>query len=324
MSPASARPDQGVELFGDRLARLVAIRRSQLVIGLDPDPAHLWPAAVAEVGGATAAGSKVGGADVELAANAVVRHCELVVDAVAAECVAVKLQVACFERLGAPGWRALSDVAAAARERGLLVIADAKRGDIAVTAEAYGDAFLGQTPTPFGAVDGLGADAMTANPLLGADSMTPLIGAARQRGAGVFVLVRTSNPGARDLQDRSLESGETVSDVLAQMVRELGEAGIGDAGLADVGAVVGATVPARLEQLRSRMPHTIVLLPGVGAQGGRIEDLAAAFAPHPAAGLIAVSRGIVSAHEKAGGDPAQAARVEARRLRDQAWAVSGG
>jgi orotidine-5'-phosphate decarboxylase len=151
-----------------------------------------------------------------------------------------------------------------------------------------------------------------------------MIDAARQRRGGIFVLVRTSNPGAADLQDRRLEGAGTVSDSIARTVTELGAAGVGSAGLADVGAVVGATVPSRLEELRGQMPQAIVLLAGVGAQGGRVEDLAAAFAPHRAAGLVSSSRGLVGAHEQAGGDPADAARAEAARLRERAWAVSAG
>ena len=236
--------------------------------------------------------------------------------------MAVKLQVACFERLGAPGWAALGQVVAIAHAAGLLVIADAKRGDIGVTAAAYAQAFFGETPTPFGAVRGLGADAITVNPLLGVDSLEPFVTAARARGAGLLVLVRTSNPGAADIQELALASGEPVSDRLADIVAELGAPGIGAAGLSDIGAVVGATAPGRLEALRVRMPHTIFLLPGVGAQGARIEELAPAFTPGRAGGLISASRGIVNAYEKAGGDPAMAARDEAARLRELAWSLS--
>jgi orotidine-5'-phosphate decarboxylase len=256
------------------------------------------------------------------AAHAVEIHCGLVIDAVCEHCVGVKLQVACFERLGAAGWDALSRVAARARERGLLVIADAKRGDIDVTAAAYGQAFFGETDTPFGPVPGLGADALTANPLLGVDSLVPLLAAARGRGAGLFVLVRTSNPGAADVQELALGDGRLVSDRLAEIVTELGSDGVGSAGIADVGAVVGATAPERIGTLRESMPHASFLIPGVGAQGGAVQDLAPAFAPGRAGGLIAVSRGIVNAYDRIGGDPAAAAAGEAARLRELAWALA--
>jgi orotidine-5'-phosphate decarboxylase len=217
---------------------------------------------------------------------------------------------------------ALQEVARRAREHELLVIADAKRGDIDFTGKAYAQAFLGETPTVYGPVHGLEADALTINPLLGSDSLTPFVDSGRKRGAGLFVLVRTSNPGAADLQDLELAAGGTVSDRLAGMVSELGAPGIGASGLSDVGAVVGATAPHKLAALRELMPSAVFLLPGVGAQGGQVEQLAAAFAPGPGGGLIAASRGIVDAYRQAGGDPATAAAGEAARLRELAWNVA--
>jgi orotidine-5'-phosphate decarboxylase len=307
-----------MQSFGDRLASRVAERASQLVLGLDPDPARLWPRAIELAGGA----GDPPAPPAARASLAMAIHCTLAIEAAGEQCVAVKLQVACFERLGAPGWAALSEVVERAREHELLVIADAKRGDIDVSAAAYGQAFFGETPTVFGAVPGIGADALTVNPLLGADSLTPLVKAARGGGGGLFVLVRTSNPGAADLQELALAGGGSVSERLAELVAELGAASIGREGLADVGAVVGATAPERLERLRQLMPAAVFLLPGVGAQGGRVEDLAPAFAPGPAGGLIAASRGIVGAHERDGGDPADAARREAARLRELAWSLA--
>ena len=134
--------------------------------------------------------------------RAVVAHCRSLIERAGPACVAVKPQLACFERLGAPGWAALAEVCAAARDAGLLVVADGKRGDVPVTAAAYAQALVGETPTPWGPVAGLGADAFTANPLLGADALEPLVAAAEAAGAGVFALVRTSNPGAADMQDQ--------------------------------------------------------------------------------------------------------------------------
>jgi orotidine-5'-phosphate decarboxylase len=302
--------------FGDRVAARVAERSSQLVLGLDPDPARLWPRALELAGG-------VGDPPAARAAFAVAAHCALVLEAVAEQCVAVKLQVACFERLGAPGWAALAEVVERSRDAGLLVIADAKRGDIDVTATAYAQGFLGEVPTFFGPIPGLGADALTVNPLLGADSLAPFAEAARASGGGLFVLVRTSNPGAADVQDQDLARGGTVSDALGRLVAELGAPGVGDSGLSDIGAVVGATAPGRLQSLRELMPHAVFLLPGVGAQGGRVQDLAPAFAPGRAGGLVAASRGIVNAHRETGGDPAGAARAEAARLRKLAWRLTG-
>jgi orotidine-5'-phosphate decarboxylase len=236
--------------------------------------------------------------------------------------VAVKPQVACFERLGAPGWAALREVSEDAAQRGLLVIADAKRGDIDISARAYAQAFFGRTPTPFGDVEGLGADALTVSPLLGRDSLVPFVEAARARGAGIFALARTSNPGAADIQDLELAEGGSVSAAIARMLDELGRPGVGESGLADVGAVTGATAPRRLETLRALMPHAVWLLPGIGPQGGSGRDLAPAFAPGPAGGLVSASRAIVYAHERAGGgDPGGCARSEAARLRELVWGL---
>lgn len=310
--------------FGDRLADAVSSRRSQLVLGLDPDPARLWPAAVALADPSGGAPATSGGTPAEGAARAVSAHCALAIDAVGEQCVAVKLQLACFERLGAPGWTAMAQTARCAREHGLLVIADGKRGDIDVSAAAYAQAYLGETPTAFGPVPGLGADALTVNPLLGRDSLVPFVESARKREGGLFVLVRTSNPGAADVQELTLADGPTVSDRLSAIVAELGAPAIGAAGVSDIGAVVGATAPGRLAALRELMPHTVFLLPGVGAQGGRVQELGPAFAPGAAGALIAVSRGIVNAYERLGGDPATRARGEASRLRELAWGLAGG
>jgi orotidine-5'-phosphate decarboxylase len=300
--------------FPDRLAALVEERRSQIVLGLDPDPAALWPRAVEAAG--TAGDAR------ERTAAAVAAHCRAAIEAAGPSCVAVKLQLACFERLGAPGWAALEQAVAAAREHGLLVIADGKRGDVPVTAKAYAQALVGSVDGPFGAVAGLGADAFTANPLLGRDALRPLLEAAAAAGAGAFVLVRTSNPGAGEIQDADA-GGRPLHERLAGLVAELGEPTTGSSGLAAVGAVCGATRPELLGRLRELMPRAIFLLPGVGAQGGTVEELAPAFAPHPAAGLVAASRSIVNAAASTGGDPASAAAEAAEALRRATWELAG-
>jgi orotidine-5'-phosphate decarboxylase len=293
----------------------VAERESQIVLGVDPDPAVLWPM-----------GSRgpAHGSAAEQAGAAVLDHCLALIDATAEACVAVKLQLACFERLGAPGFRALEAVVARARALGLLVIADGKRGDIPVSAAAYSQALVGAVETPFGTVRGLGADLITVNPLMGRDAIEPFVTAARDVGAGVLVLVRTSNPGASDIEDARLAGGGVVWELIARIVEELGRSGVGEAGLSDVGAVVGATVPGHLERARELMGQTPFLLPGIGAQGGRVEDLGPAFAPGPAGGLITASRSIANAYQASGGEPAAAARAEADRLREIAWALSDG
>jgi orotidine-5'-phosphate decarboxylase len=225
----------------------------------------------------------------------------------------VKLQLACFERLGGAGWAALGDVIAAARAQELLVIADGKRGDVPVTAKAYAQALIGETDTPWGPVAGLGADAFTASPLPGRDALEPLIDAAAGAGAGVFILVRTSNPGAAEIQDEPADS--PLHERLARLVDSFADRLAGSAELSGAGAVVGATAPQLIGRLRELMPRAIFLIPGVGAQGGRPQELAPAFAAGPASALVSASRVIAS-------DPDPAAAAE--RLRQQLWDASGG
>ena len=239
-------------------------------------------------------------------------HCRSLIERAGPACVAIKPQLACFERLGAPGWSALERVCATAQESGLLVVADGKRGDVPVTAAAYAQALVGETPTPWGPVAGLGADAFTANPLLGADALEPLLAAAEAAGAGVFALVRTSNPGAADVQDLPAPE-QPLHERLASLVDGLSERLLGENGLSGMGAVVGATEPEHIARLRSLMPRSIFLIPGVGAQGGRPELLGAAFAAGPASALVPASRGIAAA-----ADPVAAAES----LRAAVWDVS--
>ena len=245
----------------------------------------------------------------ERAAEAVVRHCRSLIELAGPACVAAKLQLACFERLGAPGWWALEQAAAAAREVGLLVVADGKRGDVPVSAAAYGQALFGFTPTPWGEVGGLRADAATANPLLGADALEPLVDEAAEASAGLFCLVRTSNPGAADILDAPAPEAP-LFERLATLVADRADRLLGNRGLSGMGAVVGATEPRHLARLRELMPQAIFLIPGVGAQGGRIEDLAPALGHHPASILVTASRSIAEAP-----DPAAAAAGMRDRLR---------
>ena len=220
--------------------------------------------------------------------------------------MAVKPQLACFERLGAGGYEALAEVIAAAQEAGLLVVADGKRGDVPVSAEAYGEALFGAPP-------GLGADAATANPLLGGDALEPLVAAAEENRAGVFALVRTSNPGAADILDLP-SPDEPLHEKLAALVAERAGRLAGESGLSGMGAVIGATEPEHLGRLRELMPTSVFLIPGVGAQGGNARDLAPALGEHPASILVPASRSIANAD-----DPGAAADA----LRAELWSLTG-
>jgi orotidine-5'-phosphate decarboxylase len=269
--------------FSDRLADAVERKRSQLVVGIDPVAAQLPDELQA----------------VETA-QAFRRFGFGIVDAVAEHAVAVKPQSAFFEAAGADGVRVFGELCAYARAAGVLVIADAKRGDIGSTARAYAEAFI-----PL-------ADAVTVNPYLGRDSLEPFVDACRREGAGIFCLVKTSNPGSADVQEAALADGRPLWQHVAGLVRELGEELVGECGLSSVGAVVGATFPEQVAEARALLPQTPLLLPGVGAQGGKPADLAAAFSSGPASALVSASRSVIYASR--GPDWRDAAAAEAERL----------
>lgn len=201
---------------------------------------------------------------------------------------AIKPQVAFFEQMGVPGCAALRSVMLTARKAGLLVIADAKRGDIGSTAEAYADAWLaGEDPD----AAAWPADALTVNPYLGPDTLEPFVKCAVSRNAGIYVLVRTSNPGAADYQDRQTD-GLSLYSAVAETVEELSSQYRGSDVFGPVGAVVGATWPAQLVALRAQMPHVPLLIPGYGTQGGTSADTAGAFCSDGLGALVNSSRGI--------------------------------
>lgn len=263
--------------FADRLWAAVQEKDSQVCVGLDPHldrlPAHLAQQS-------------------DTPARAVERFCCQIVEAVAPDCVAAKLQTAYFEVLRDEGWQVLWSVAACARRQGLLVIIDGKRNDIGSTAQAYAEAYLRG--------DGA-ADAITVNPYLGIDGVQPFIKAAQDTGRGLFVLVKTSNPSSGQLQDLPLqtESGEKlVYQHVADLVAEWSEPLIGECGYSSIGAVVGATYPEQLAELRGRLPHVPFLVPGYGAQGGTAEDIAPAFDGTGLGAIVNSSRGIIFAYQQ--------------------------
>jgi orotidine-5'-phosphate decarboxylase len=300
-------PRVATPAFADRLAEAVERKRSQLVVGLDPR-LELLPV---ELRGE----SVLGRAE---AATAYGRFCCGLVDAVAPYVVAVKPQTAFFEVLGADGFAALERVCAYARDAGLLVIVDGKRGDIGSTARAYAAAFL----EPRDGEPAL-ADALTVNTYLGADSVEPFLQACRLHGAGIFCLVRTSNPGAGDIQELMLSDGRRVWQHVAGLVADWGASLLGERGLSSVGAIVGATAPRAVADARRLLPRSVLLLPGVGAQGARPGDLARAFTSGPASALVSASRSVIYAYRSGGDDWRTAAGGEAARLRAEVWSVSG-
>jgi orotidine-5'-phosphate decarboxylase len=316
--------------FADRLADAVERKRSQLVVGLDPRADRL----PVELKGEAHLGR-------EATAHACARFCRGLIDAVAPYVVAVKPQSAFFEALGADGVRAFEEVCAYSRAAGLHVIADAKRGDIGSTARAYAAAFLEPAEPPVrdgGPMEGAWpnrevvaaraenpalADAVTVNPYLGRDSVDPYLGACRRHGAGIFCVVKTSNHGGSEVQDLVLSDGRPVWHQVAELVREWGEDLVGEHGLSSVGAVIGATHPRAVGEARRLLPQSILLLPGVGAQGATPADVARAFTSGPASALVNVGRDVIYAFRVAGVDWRSAAAAEASRYAREVWTVSG-
>ncbi len=267
-------------LFADRLALAVRDSGSITCVGLDPRKAQL-PAPLRD--------SVVNDSADEWAA-AYTQFCTEIIDVVAGQVACVKPQAAFFEQLGPPGMIALGEVIRYAKQAGLLVITDGKRNDIGSTATAYADGYLGAT-SPWG------SDSLTVSPYLGRDSLEPFVEMCDQREAGIFVLVKTSNPGGGLLQDRTTE-GQTVYERVAELVTEFNASRLGESGYGPVGTVVGATYPEQLAKLRQAMPGSWILVPGFGAQGGGAADVLVGLDEDGLGAIVNSSRHIIFAHAR--------------------------
>jgi len=263
--------------FSSRLTSSIKNRGSAACIGLDPRREQL-PSAL---GADTAFDPK------DLAAI-YARFCCDVIDVVAPLVPIVKPQLACFEMLGPHGMTALAEVVLHAHTKGLLVLADGKRGDIGSTAEAYADGWL---TGPWG------SDALTVNPYLGLDSIEPFVKLASERNAGIFVLVKTSNPGSKDFQELNAD-GRMIYQHVATGVEQFAARTAAGEIYGAVGAVVGATWPRQLDELRAAMPHTWILVPGFGKQGGRAADVRGAFHSDGLGALVVSARDVIFAHSR--------------------------
>ena len=295
--------------FSDRLAAAIRTRRSVVCVGLDPVLERMPPALLdkyrpqaAELG------------DDEAVAACFQEFCTGVIDAVADAAACVKPQAAFFEQYGAAGWRALAAVVRCAHRYDLPVILDAKRGDIASTGAAYGRAAFGGAPGFTAPVDGVGADAMTASPYLGNDSLEPLV-AHCAHGKGLFVLTRTSNPGAALLQEQEV-GGRPLYLHVADLVARLGSAHVGESGYSDVGAVAGATSPESLRLVREALPQAFLLVPGYGAQGAGPDALRGMASGDAAGFIVNASRSLIFAWQAANDDYRRAAAVAAESMRN--------
>ena len=267
--------------FGDVLAGAVRRAKNPVVVGLDPRYDQLPE------------GLRLGtAAPAREQAAAYFAFCRGVIDVVAELVPAVKPQAAFFEELGPDGMLALKQVIDYAHQKGLLVILDGKRNDIGSTAAAYAEGYLGRGPK-----SAWGADALTVSPYLGDDSLTPFVETARRRGAGLFVLVKTSNPGGKTFQDLVVD-GRPVYRHVAEHVERLARETAGHHGYGIVGAVVGATYPEQAAELRAAMPHTWFLVPGFGSQGATARDVTGAFDTSGLGAIVNNSRGIIFAHAR--------------------------
>lgn len=270
--------------FSDRLTKAVLAKKTPVLVGLDPRWNQL-PQVFTE---------GKDGADPEIVARSYEEFCRAIIEIVAPLVPAVKPQAAFFEQYGPAGMACLARVIRYASEKGLVVILDGKRNDIGSTATAYAAGLLGP-----GGSSPWGADALTVSPYLGDDSLTPFVDTANQRGAGIFILVKTSNPGGAMLQDLIAE-GKPIYQHVAEFVESLSiksrEAGAIESEYGNIGAVVGATWPQQLAELRQTMKRTWLLVPGYGSQGGGAKDVAGAFDQHGLGAVINNSRGILFAH----------------------------
>lgn len=271
--------------FGERLAIAVKQKGSPVCVGLDPRLSQL-PEAI----------RVASNAPMRDQAQAFETFCLEVIDATHDLAPVVKPQSAFFEELGPEGTAALGRVVRYATSRGLLVIMDAKRNDIGTTATAYANAYLGAGPIGSSTYSPWGADSLTVSPYLGSDSLEPFVARCNAADAGLFVLVKTSNPGSGFLQDLIVDS-RTISDRVAEYVQQQTLATLGESGFGSIGAVVGATYPEQLRQMRQRMPNAWLLIPGYGAQGGSAADVVHGMDAQGLGAVVNSSRGIIFAYE---------------------------
>jgi len=303
----------------DRLIENIIEKQNPTVAGLDPKldyvPASIKDACFAQYG-----------KTLEGAAAALLAFNKAIIDQIYDIVPAIKPQAAYYEMYGWQGVKALHDTIAYAKEKGMFVMTDGKRNDIGTTMEAYATAHLGTTDVAGESIDAFGADALTVNGYLGTDGIKPLVKICQEKDKGIFVLVKTSNPSSGELQDLKLENGASVYEQMGKMCERWGEELPGKYGYSGVGAVVGATYPEQLAEMREKAPHTFFLVPGYGAQGGGANDAKNAFDKNGLGAIINSSRGIMCAWKKQGlteDDFAAAARSEALRMKADILSVIG-
>lgn len=304
----------------DRLIEKIVEKQNPTVAGLDPKLSYI-PDFIKEEAFAKY------GKTLEGAAEAILVYNKALIDALCDIVPAVKPQAAYYEMYGWQGVRALTETIAYAKSKGMFVITDGKRNDIGTTMEAYATAHLGVTDVDGTKAAAFGADALTVNGYLGADGIVPVINVSKKMDTGMFVLVKTSNPSSGELQNLELEGSETIYLHMGNLCEEWGKELMGKYGYSGVGAVVGATYPQQLTELRKELTHTFFLVPGYGAQGGTAKDIAGAFDSNGLGAIVNSSRGIMCAWQKEDGckpeDFAAAARREAEKMKKLLTDVTG-
>lgn len=295
----------------DRLIEKIKETGNPSVVGLDPKleyvPEFIQKRYLEEDGWSLKAASK-----------AILKFNQMIIDEICDIVPAIKPQAAYYEMYGHHGMKALERTIRYAKLKGMFVITDGKRNDIGATMESYTNAHLGTVRIGENDFEPFGADALTVNGYLGTDGISPLLKVCKERDKGIFVLVKTSNPSSGELQDRLID-GIPVYAVMGDMCEKWGSGQIGKYGYSSVGAVVGATYPEQLSELRKRLPHTMFLVPGYGAQGGGAEGVAGAFDENGLGAIVNSSRAVMCAYKKEDcneRDFAKAARREVIRMRD--------
>jgi orotidine-5'-phosphate decarboxylase len=305
--------------FAEKLMAAIDRKGCPVSVGLDPRldlmPPTLVRTCMAQHG------------ETHRAASLAIRDFNLrLLDALAPHVPAVKVQVAFYEAFGPAGMEAFADTLREARDRGLIVIADVKRGDVELTAQAYASAYLASSLPGVRLSPGFEADAITVNPYVGGDGVLPFVAAASSYGKGVFILVKTSNPTSGEVQNL-LVDGHPLYERLASLIQQWGQGTEGTRGYQAVGAVVGATYPAEAARLRQLMPYTYFLVPGYGAQGAGAADVQACFGADGYGAIVNSSRAILYAFRqetyRAFGEErfAEAARAAAMAMKEELAAV---
>ncbi len=297
----------------DRLINKIKETNNPTVIGLDPRY-ELLPKCVLEKYPNTLEG----------VSEAIIEYNKALIDETCDVIPAVKPQIAFYEMFGIPGMKAFEETCKYAKQKGMIVIADIKRGDIGSTAQGYSNAYLGKTKIREKEESIFDVDFVTVNPYMGTDCVKPFIEDCKKYDKGIFILVKTSNPSSGELQDVKLENGEEVYVKVAKLVEEWGKDLRGENGYSSIAAVVGATYPKQLKEIREIAPHTYFLIPGYGAQGGKAEDIALGFDKNGLGGIVNASRSLMCAYkselwkdkfeEK---DYAKATRAEALRMKEE-------